>query len=274
MSISSSLSTLFPSKEHPNSLNPTVTRTLKFGGALLLGWVIAPFIFAAVGGLIGLGLALLVWMFGLKLMPWLSMKAANLGLKMIKYEAWRNPIETMQGVAAERSETIKEAEGQARKFSGEVRNYEQQLVKMKNNYPEEAPRFEAHLQAMQTLLTRRYAAIRTAKAGLAEYERQIEKMDVIWRMTKASDALSVSAGKLTRGDAIQKIKSDEAFKAVEFSMATSFAELDHLMNIEIDEVVSTPLASRPTPVPLVEARAGSGLFVAPDLVAREKQPTK
>ena len=69
-------------------------------GAVILGLVVAPFIFVAIAGLVGLTVALaiaaVVTLAGWALLPYAGMVAANWKIKLLKREASRNPVETMQ----------------------------------------------------------------------------------------------------------------------------------------------------------------------------------
>jgi phage shock protein A len=160
---------------------------------------------------------------------------ATFFLKLIKMDAAQNPIETMQDLWRSRGEQIAAAETQLRKFSGNVEDYTVQVVALKKKYPQEASRFEQHLAAMVELRRRRYEALSGAKTELGKYYEGIQRADAIWNMTKASNALSDAAGQLSSKDAVAQIRSDEAIKAVELSMAQSFADLNHMLQLEVQE---------------------------------------
>jgi len=69
-------------------------------GVVVLGLIVAPVIFIAIYGLVGLTLALaiaaVVTLVGWATLPWLGTVAANWKLKLLKQEAAHNPVETMQ----------------------------------------------------------------------------------------------------------------------------------------------------------------------------------
>ena len=197
--------------------------------------ILAPLIFLALQGLLGLVAALAVGTLALRLAPWFGTFTSNLGLKLLKIEARRNPIETMQNIYLQRNEAANEAEKQIKAFNNKVTHYCSQVSIFVKKYPSDAERFRVHHAAMQELLNRKYSALRSVRAKLVEYQSGIERASAIWDMTQASDDLSKAAGLLSEKDAIQQIKHDEALKSVEEGMARSFAELDHILKTEVDE---------------------------------------
>lgn len=238
---------LFPS-DPSGAKSPTFAKILAWGAGLGIAVGVAPIIFLAVKGIVGLALAFVIGTLCLRLAPVFSMWTSNLVLKAIRWEARRNPIETMMNVYMERKEAVAAAEVAIKAFNGQVQNYGQQIDGLAKKYPEDAKKFQDHYQAMQALLNQRYRALKTAEAGLVKYNEGIERASAIWEMTKASDAISKSAGLLSEKDAIQRIKSDEALKSVEESMARSFAELDHALRTEIEgtQINSQPSLPAPT----------------------------
>lgn len=246
------------------SVSPKITKVLAWILGLGSAVVISPIIFLAVKGIVGLALAGLVGLTSLRLAPWVSMKLSNLGLKLIRYEARINPIETMMNVYTERSEAVRTAEVQIKNFNGQVNAYEQQVVELAKKYPEEAQRFKDHLQAMKDLLGRRYDALGQAKTGLSRYYEGIQRASAIWEMTKASDAISKSANLLSEKDATQRIRSDEALKSVEDSMARSFADLDHLLRTELSSPGQTPALSAPQEPVMLVSPINSKVYVPVD----------
>lgn len=230
------MSLLIPNEFQTKS--PKFAAAIRWGLGLAIAVGVAPFIFLAVKGLIGLGLALATGLILIRATPWFSAATSNFFLKLLKFEARKNPIETMQRLWKQRKEAIDDAEKKIKDFNSAIGLYSQQVDGLKRMYPEEAPRFENHLKAMVELKGRKYVALQNAKVELEKYSKGIERASAIWEMTKASDAISAVAGMLTEKDALNRIQSDEAIKSVEQSMARSIAELDHMINTEISQGVN------------------------------------
>lgn len=238
-------------REPSGAKSPLFAKILAWGLGFGVAVGIAPFVFMAITGVVGFVVAAAIGYFSLRMVPVFSTMTSNFVLKMIRWEARRNPIETMMNVYLERSEAVQMAERLIKEFNGQVTNYGQQILDLSKKYPEDARRFQDHHTAMAALLDQRYRALSAAKAGLVKYNEGIERASAIWEMTKASDAISKSAGLLSEKDAIQRIKSDEALKSVEESMARSFAELDHALRTEIDQEPTHALPAPSTPELLI-----------------------
>lgn len=225
----------FLAPEINGAKSPGFAKFIAWGLGLGAALVIAPVVFMIVKGILGIGLAVAAGWFMIKMAPAFSTWATNLSLKLVRWEARVNPIETRMNVAMERDAQIAQAEKDIKSFNGAIKTYANQVEEVRKRYPEEAPKFEAHLRAMEKLLDRRYTALEKAKLELIGYVSATEKASFIWDMTKASENISNSAAKLSEKDAIHRIKSDEALKSVDASMANSFAELDHALRTEIDD---------------------------------------
>src|SRR6187399_3421311 len=80
----------------------------KYAALLVTGFIVAPYIWVAIGGLIGLIAA--AGVFGITWMTkdWLYMKAGNMRLSLIKREAATNPVETLQAEHLRNSEMLQE----------------------------------------------------------------------------------------------------------------------------------------------------------------------
>lgn len=217
------------------AISPKWTKILTGVSIVGVSLLVAPIIAAIIKGMVGMAAAVVIGVLLYKLAPWFSMWSSNFVLKLIKYEARVNPVETMQSVYSERKSATDEAEKQIKIFNAEVNSYETKLEDLRKKFPEDVPRFERHLAAMKTLLNKRYSALAATRVHLEKYYEGIQRADAIWEMTKASDALSKSAGLLSEKDALQRIKADEALKSVEDGMSRSFAELDHLLRTEVQD---------------------------------------
>ena len=82
----------------PQPLDPRARRWgvfAKYAALLVVGFAVAPFIWVAIGGLLGMIVAGVILLGTWMVLPAVEAAAANLRLKLIKGEASRNPVETL-----------------------------------------------------------------------------------------------------------------------------------------------------------------------------------
>jgi hypothetical protein len=120
-----------------------------------LGLIAAPVAFLAIKGLIGLIAAALIAFAAITIAPVLGDMAANWKLRVLKDEAARNPVETLQRELLRRQKLLKEQKPKIERFEAKILNFEGKLAEFKRHYPEEAPRFDRTLNSMRQLLSLR-----------------------------------------------------------------------------------------------------------------------
>ena len=142
---------------------------VKLLGGLGIGFVVAPFIFIAIQGIIGLIVAAAISFVCWKFTGWFAMKVGNWRLKAIKAEAMKNPIETLQNDFVRRQDALTKFRGSISKFTAEIANFADKLVGFNKQYPEEAEKFKGQLNKMKQLLSLRENKYREADRNLDEY---------------------------------------------------------------------------------------------------------
>src|ERR1035441_6435880 len=90
----------------PEQRKQRLETILKVVGVAVVGFIVAPFILQAIGGLIGLGVAAAIGFVGINFFSYFSMKVANWRLKAIKAEAMKNPCETLQNEYIKKSHAL------------------------------------------------------------------------------------------------------------------------------------------------------------------------
>ena len=233
-------------------------RIAKFGVVALVGLLVAPFIYLAIKGIIGLAIAALVIVALVNAAPWIGMKFANWKLKGIKAEAAANPIETLQNVYTEKDAALKRFLNQIEDFAAHVKQFETQVVEFSKQYPQDAASFQEKLENMRALLTVRRDRYRQAKATLAKFDAEIQRANAVWLMSQSAQALTKAAGMGT-DDPYEKIKANTAIEAVERSMNVAMAELETTL-LEEEDMPAPPGAKQiePTTTPVAELPASSG----------------
>lgn len=224
--------------------HPKLTTALKWGLGFVAAVVISPFVFMAVKGIVGLGIALAVGTAIIHFAPTVSAMLANQSMKLLRWDARKNPIDTRWNLYDANVKDVDAKEEEIRAFSSEVEKYANTVAQFAKENPEEAPRFQKHLQSMQTLRERRYAALTVLRAQLDAYKKETKKLSAIWDMSQASKNMDNKAGLISEKNAIMQIRELEANSSVASAMAQSFADLDHLLRTEVEPMAfNTPALS-------------------------------
>lgn len=203
-------------------------RTEKFVKVLLLllvGFVVAPVVFVAIKGLVGLITAAVVGVAAVQFAPVVASLIANWRLKMLKDEASRNPIETLQNDYGRRVSALGEFRNAITTFSAAVKDFASKLSGFKENYPKDADLYDDQLAKMKQLLTLRTKKYQDAKDSLEEYAAEIDKAKAIWEMGQSAAEMNKAAG-VGDADFLAKIMKDTAIDSVQKSMNSAFADLE------------------------------------------------
>lgn len=240
----------------------SISTVVKYGSVLALGFLVAPYIFIAIGGLIGLGVAAVVLALGSALAPTISLKIANFATKKLIQEIRENPVESRIKVYNDRFESLTLGAEDLRKFQVSISTFASKLDGLIKTYPEDAAKFQSQLATMKQLLELRYKGWEAAKESLENYAAMTQRVRAIWEMTLASDELHMSAGRLQE-TAHMQIINDETIRVAEDGMARSFANLDHLLRME--QIEAGPSNVIPINEPKMLEKAADGVFVLPSL---------
>lgn len=214
-----------------------------------VGLLVAPFIFMAIGGLVGLGVAAAIGFTMVQLAPWFSLKIANWRYRLIDAEkvahvkavtdaAAENPIETLTNLLAAKRRAFKEFEQNVINATSARDTFRAKVTKFAERYPARAAEFQAQLQRMIDLVEKKKRALKDAQKSLEDGDMKLEEMKAYWEMSKDAIELNRAAG-MDTGDAFEKLKADTACDAVFESMNTAFAQLEVAAALEVDEVDNT-----------------------------------
>jgi len=212
-------------------------------GAVVLGLVVAPVIFIAIFGLVGLTVALtiaaVVTLAGWALLPYAGMVAANWKIKLLKREASRNPVETMQNELRRRQELLEQFKQKIITFGSKVKTFQDKVGSLKRQFPDDAPQFEESLSKMKQLYALRQSKYKEAEEGIAEFEAEIEKANILWDVGQAAAAAGESAG-MSDEDFYAKIKVKSSLNAIQDKLNLSFAQLDVALLSEKEPNLALP----------------------------------
>lgn len=192
---------------------------------LTVGFFVAPFIFIAIKGLVGLAIAGTMGIGMYYLSFPISAALANWRLKLIKAEAARNPVETLQNDYQKRQSALNSFKESIRNFTAEVQTFADKLSMFTKQYPAEAPKYRDQLSKMNQLLQLREAKFKQAQKNLADYEMEIQKAGAIWEMGCAAAKMNKAAG-MTEDDFFAKIQVETALDSVQKNLNMAFADLE------------------------------------------------
>ena len=216
--------------------------------AAIICFIVAPFIFLAIQGAIGLIIAAVIALIAINLAPWFGDLLANWRLKLIKAEAARNPVETLQNDYMAKQDALKKFANAITTFATEIKNFTDKMNSFKQQWGEtEAKTFAEQREKMNQLLTLRRRKYAEAEKALQTYSLEIKKAESIWEMGKAANRMNKAAG-MTDDDFLARIKKDTAMDAVTSSMNRAFAELETSLMEEGKERVDNILSQVAVPV--------------------------
>jgi septal ring factor EnvC (AmiA/AmiB activator) len=212
---------------------------LKWGIGLIGAIVVAPYIFLAVKGMVGLAIAIAVGLLITQLAPVFSMKLANWRMGLIVAEAEANPIETMQNLYLEKSQELNRADNNIADFETEIRNFDDQLGDFKTQYPAEADSYDALSLKMHQALDEMKREQTQARRELQNFDQQITKAKAIYKMSLAAQKV-VKLSKSAEAQVFAKIKEQVAFDSVRTQLNRSFANLNLALERRNDTRAALP----------------------------------
>lgn len=212
----------------PEIKRKRIEAVAKWGLGLAGAVVIAPFVFLAVKGIVGLALALAIGVATIQLAPVFSMKMANWKMKGIVDEAEKNPIETMQNIYIERSQELESAVQVTIEWETELANFDDEIAGFKKDYPEEAPRYQEISRVGHEGLQAAKNEVEQRREDLAVFDKDIKKAKAIYKMALATQKVS-GFDKAAEQKVFQDIKQQVAFDSVRTNLNRSFAQMNAVL---------------------------------------------
>jgi hypothetical protein len=220
------------------------TGWVKLAALGVAGFLIAPVIFVAIGGILGLAVAGAIAFTLVQFAPWFALKIANAKYRAMDAEkvshiqkvtsaAAENPIETLTSLLIAKRGAFKNFEESVIQAATARSNFEQKVVTFKKRYPERSPEFEKQLSRMSDLVERKKVALADAKQSLEDGDMKLEEMKAYYEMSKDAIEANRAAG-MDTGDAFEKLKADTACDAVFESMNMAFAQLEVAAALDVE----------------------------------------
>ncbi len=217
----------------------------KYGAVIVAGFFIAPYIWVAIGGLIGLvvavGVILAAWM----LRPVAFSFAANMRLKLIKAEASKNPIETLQNDLKDKAQALANRKDAIETLNSQIRTFSDKVDEIKASYGAEDAgylKLSRDLADLRRVYAHRCEKWKEAREQLKLYEEEIKRANMIWEAAQAAAAARETSG-LTEDEFFAKLRTETAFEAIKKSYNDALASLDTAL-LEGPSTASIELAAR------------------------------
>lgn len=211
---------------------------LKWVGGLFGAAILAPVAFMALKGVVAFGLALLVA--GIiavgvtQVAPTLSFILSNWMLKIIKWEARTNPIETLQNQLQGKAGMLQTMKMKITDFDTNVRQFESKTKGFKEKYPGDSS-FDEQLLQMKAVLVEQRRIYHLADLAVQRFASEIDRARAKWDVALAAKGAFKSMGKFA-GTVMDNIKRETALESVELEMNRAFAELTSTLDQGIPEL--------------------------------------
>jgi len=213
---------------------------------VLLGGIIcflmAPFIFIAIKGFVGLVVAGVLSFIALNMVPWFAAKVGNWRLKALKHEASKNPVETLERAFEVKKNGLIQYRQSIVTFEGEVNNFRGVINEHKKLYPDDT-RYDEKFDKMCQLLDHRKKKYKIAQGQLAAFDEVIDRARSEWKVYQMAVKLDAAAG--AGEDFESKLMKDTALDAIQTGMNTAFAELE--ISLLDDAPIPPPTPTLPAP---------------------------
>jgi hypothetical protein len=224
-----------------------IETVVKIGAMGVIGFLVAPFVFIAIKGLIGALIAIVISLIAINLAPWAGTKLANWRLKALKYEASQNPIETLENQYKDRENALVQIRENIKEFHAVVQALFDVIQEHNQNYPDRPSPFQEKYEKLRALLELRKQKYKQAQQNLKSFAGLIDEKRSDWKVAQAA----AKASKLANvGEDFQsKLMADTALGSIQDSLNIAFSELevsllDEQSNPEV-VVTTSPVTKAP-----------------------------
>ncbi len=224
---------------------------VKYAVILAVGFFVSPFIWAAIGGLLGLIAAAAIMTTTWVVIPWLGAVAANLRIKLIKAEAAKNPVETLQAEHLRQAEQL-EIRGKGLTEQGKgLRTFETKISTIEKRFPDDPSLPQMHKDLAN--LTRAWEGNRgMLQKAIVQHERfatEIERASMLWDAAIAGAAARKQI--VTEDEWMATLKTNTALDSIRDALSETMSALDtDMMEMEAKRQSAEPVNVTPSPAQL------------------------
>ncbi len=235
-----------------DSVDPRAKRwglVAKYASLLLVGFVVAPYIFTAITGLVGLiaagGIMLTTWMIA----PVVEMKARNMRLSFIKHEAAVSPVPTLQNEHARQTEELNQRKIGIETLVGANRTVAETISKLEREFPDspELPQLRSDYADLCDYQNTVEADWQATYVTLGEFAQEIRRASRLW---DAALAIAKARGlsSLSQEEWMAKMKTETSFDAIRNKLNTGLAGLNvDKMRADADRILKGKQAAKAVP---------------------------
>ncbi len=246
---------------------------IKYAGLLIIGFVVSPYIFTAITGLVGLAVAGALiggyWM----LMPAVETWAGNMRLKFVKAEAARNPVETLQSELNRQRVALDERKVAIGRLNGQITTFEDKLGTIGDKYGRQDSAYTklaAQLKDLKRVAQNREDKWQLAFVQVGRFEQEIERAGMIWDAAMAAAAAQETSG-LTEEDFMAKLKTETSLDTIRTTFNETLASLDtDLMQSDAERMVNVTPVQHALPAPDARNTIDLGEVAVPVAAPRRK----
>ncbi len=223
---------------------------VKAASILVGGFLIAPYILTALGGLIGLIAAGVVMGVTWMLLPWAGSKAANLRIRLIKHEAAINPVESLLVEHKRQAAQLEERKQGVETMAGANRTLWQTIGELESEFPDspELPQMKSDYEELKTLEAARRQNWQDAYIAHGEFAKEIKRASRLWDVSLAAAKARGLSG-LSDDEWMSKLKTETSFDAIRTKLNTELSALStENMQAEADRILKGRQAKNVTPL--------------------------
>lgn len=225
----------------PQNIDLTSKKTqtiIKVTGVVVLGFIVSPFIIAAIHGIIGLAIAGALVGSGWVALPYLAIKASNMRLLGIKKAAADNPVETMQNIYANNMRTIGEKDQKVANFSARLGDLRSKTKMLQTKWgSEKVADYNGAITKMSIVLDGLLAKQRKAKLEAKAYKSSMEEATDFYQLSLDARGVMELAGSAEQ-EVFEQIKSKVAFDAITHSFNLAVSQLTVAADTDPDTFIA------------------------------------
>ena len=229
--------------------HPARTRIVQWVLGLTAALIVAPVIFMAIQGMVGIMLAGVLGLLGVNLAPVVAFKLTHLKLGLMRSEAQHNPMVTLEGQLIEARQSLDRATSGLQTVLAHIDDYVDKARGYGRKYPQDAQRWEQHLAQALQLREHKKSVLRSAVLAVGRFEEEVERARIEWTLVQAERAMARELG-AALADPTHELLQRTALDSVQLEVKRAFASLDVELIRQVEPALVTEVGR------VTAARAG------------------
>lgn len=203
---------------------------------------VAPFVFLAIQGMLGLAVAGVIGLVGIHGAPVLAQRLSHGQLGALTRGARRNPLLSLEKQLIDRREALAAAARQLQLALARIDHFVEQAHEQARREPASGDRWRSRIEQAQALRGRKLAALQQASAAVEAFGQAVERARVEWAIVEAEQAMNQALGQAT-GQALEQLLERSALDSVREQMNRAFAGLETELALQAGQAASSPLTA-------------------------------